>query len=210
MKLRISSPLSKRIISNVLSLLLHGFSCGETERDKYMNYIFLDNGFEEIEAITIVDLLRRADIELKTVSVSGDLFVTGAHAVTVKADILFEEADFSDAEMLILPGGATRLGERKPLCELLMKHNAAEGLIAAICAAPSVLGTLGILEGKQATCYPGFEKYLGESYIGGLVVESKNVITAKGPGLSADFAFCLIEKLADSDTADKVYDTAQY
>jgi len=83
-------------------------------------------------------------------------------------------------------------------------------MIAAICAAPSVLGKLGLLDGKQATCYPGFEKYLGESYVGGLVVESKNIITAKGPGLSADFAFCLIEKLAGSEKADEVYDAAQY
>ncbi|MCM1034127.1 MAG: DJ-1/PfpI family protein [Paludibacter sp.] len=175
-----------------------------------MNYIFLDNGFEEIEAITTIDLLRRADIALQTVSVTGELLVSGAHAVTVKADSLFEETDFSDVEMLILPGGATRLGERKPLCELLLKHNAADKPIAAICAAPSVLGTLGILEGKQATCYPGFESYLGESYVGGLVVESKNIITAKGPGLTTDFAFCLIEKLAGTDVADKVYDVAQY
>ena len=92
----------------------------------------------------------------------------------------------------------------------MKKHNAEDKLIAAICYAPSVLGRLGILEGKQATCYPGFEGFLGESYIGGLVVESKNVITAKGPGLSSDFAFCLIEKLKDSETADAVYDAAQY
>ena len=96
------------------------------------------------------------------------------------------------------------------ICELLIEHNKQDKLIAAICAAPSVLGQLGILEGKKATCYPGFESYLGESYIGSLVVESKNVITAKGPGLSADFAFRIIEALLGSDVADQVYDTAQY
>lgn len=175
-----------------------------------MNYIFLDNGFEEIEAVTTIDLLRRAEIQLTTVSITGKRMVQGAHNIAVEADVLFDDMDFSDAHMLILPGGATRLGKHAGLCELLEKHNNQEGLIAAICAAPSVLGSLGILDGKQATCYPGFESYLGESYIGGLVVESKNVITAKGPGLSADFAFCLIEKLADAETADKVYDTAQY
>jgi 4-methyl-5(b-hydroxyethyl)-thiazole monophosphate biosynthesis len=121
-----------------------------------------------------------------------------------------DDIDFSDAEMLILPGGQTNLIEHANLCELLVAHNEADKLIAAICYAPSVLGQLGILEGKQATCYPGFEKYLGESYVGGLVVESKNVITAKGPGLSSDFAFCLIERLASSEIADQVYDTAQY
>ena len=175
-----------------------------------MNYIFLDNGFEEIEAITTIDLLRRADIMVTTVSVTGIETVLGAHNIAVKADALFQAVDFSDAEMLILPGGATRLGEHNDLCELLRQHNAENKMIAAICAAPSVLGQLGILHGKQATCYPGFESYLGESFIGGLVVESKNIITAKGPGLSSDLAFCIIEKLKGSDIADQVYDAAQY
>lgn len=175
-----------------------------------MNYLFLDNGFEEIEAITTVDLLRRAKVALTTVSLAGKSLVLGAHNIAVEADCLMQDVDFSDAEMLILPGGPTKLIEHADLCELLRAHNDKEGLIAAICAAPSLLGRLGILEGKQATCYPGFEEYLGESYIGGLVVESKNIITAKGPGLSSDFAFCLIEKLAGSDVADEVYDAAQY
>ena len=130
--------------------------------------------------------------------------------VAIQADARIEDVDFSDAETLILPGGQTHLDASVALCELLRKHNKENKLIAAICAAPSVLGKLGILDGKQATCYPGFEKYLGESYVGGLVVESKNVITAKGPGLSADFAFCLIEKLAGSEVADQIYDAAQY
>jgi 4-methyl-5(b-hydroxyethyl)-thiazole monophosphate biosynthesis len=175
-----------------------------------MNYIFLDNGFEEIEAITTIDLLRRANIALTTVSVTGDLLVTGAHAIHVKADKLFNDLTFADAEMLILPGGATNLIERKPLCDLLVQHNNDNKLIAAICAAPAVLGQLGILDGKQATCYPGFEDHLAESHVGGLVVESHNIITAKGPGLSSDFAFCIIEKLVGSEVADQVYDAAQY
>ena len=175
-----------------------------------MNYIFLDNGFEEIEAITTIDLLRRANIILTTVSVTGSKVVLGAHNIEVKADALLQDIEFSDAEMLILPGGATKLHECQPLCELLVKHNDEDKLIAAICAAPSVLGRLGILSGKQATCYPGFEQYLGESYFDGLVVESKNIITAKGPGLSSDFAFCIIEKLAGAEIADQVYDAAQY
>lgn len=175
-----------------------------------MNYLFLDNGFEEIEAITTIDLLRRAGIELTTVSITGKEMVLGAHNIVVKADELFDDIDFSGAEMLILPGGPSHLDQHAGLCELLKVHNEANKLIAAICAAPSVLGRLGILKGKQATCYPGFENALGESYVGGLVVESKNIITAKGPGLTADFAFCIIEKLAGSDVADDVYDKAQY
>lgn len=175
-----------------------------------MNYLFLDNGFEEIEAITTIDLLRRAQIEVTTVSVTGRQMVLGAHNIPVAADDLIENLDFTDAQMLILPGGATHLEQYEALTQLLVKHNDQNKLIAAICAAPSVLGKLGILENKQATCYPGFEEYLGESYVGGLVVESKNIITAKGPGLSSDFAFCLIEKLAGTEMADQVYDTAQY
>ena len=175
-----------------------------------MNYIFLDNGFEEIEAITTIDLLRRANIALTTVSVTGVESVLGAHNIAVKADRIFQDVDFTDAEMLILPGGATKLIDCKSLCELLVKHDQQEKLIAAICAAPAVLGQLGILQGKQATCYPGFEQFLGESHVGGLVVESKNIITAKGPGLSSDFAFCIIEKLVGSEIADQVYDAAQY
>ena len=175
-----------------------------------MNYLFLDNGFEEIEAVTTIDLLRRAGVSLITVSMTGNEYAKGAHGVIVKADRLFEDVDFSDAEMLILPGGGVMLGEHKNLCQLLVKHNEENKQIAAICAAPAILGDLGILEGKQATCYPGFENHLGESYVGGLVVESKNIITAKGPGLSSDFAFCLIENICGSEVADQVYDAAQY
>lgn len=175
-----------------------------------MNYLFLDNGFEEIEAVTTIDLLRRAGVSLTTISMTGTLSVRGAHGITVLADKLFSDADFSDAEMLVLPGGGVMLGDHENLCSLLKKHNQEDKMIAAICAAPAVLGKLGILEGKQATCYPGFESALGESYVGGLVVESKNVITAKGPGLTSDFAFTLIEKLCGSEVADQVYDAAQY
>ena len=175
-----------------------------------MNYLFLDNGFEEIEAITTIDLLRRAGVPLTTISMTGSEYVKGGHDIQVKADRLFEDTDFSDAEMLILPGGGVMLGEHKNLCDLLIRHNAENKQIAAICAAPAVLGKLGILDGKQATCYPGFESALGESYVGGLVVESKNIITAKGPGLSSDFAFCLIENICGPEVADQIYDAAQY
>lgn len=175
-----------------------------------MNYLFLSTGFEEIEALTTVDLLRRANLAVTMVSMEDQLQVAGSHGIKVEADRMFADCDFSDAEELILPGGSRRLGEFKPLCDLLIKHDAEGKDIAAICAAPSILGDLGILKGKQATCYPGFQNYLGESHVGGLVVESHNIITAKGPGLSADFAFALIEHLAGAEVADEVYDKAQY
>ena len=160
-----------------------------------MNYIFLDNGFEEIEAITTIDLLRRANIALTTVSVTGVEMVVGAHNISVKADKLFQDVDFTDAEMLILPGGATNLIERKPLCELLLKHNEKEHLIAAICAAPLVFGNRGLLDGKKATCYPGFESYLqGAEYTANLVEVDGNFITGKGPGAALEFAFAIVEK----------------
>ena len=175
-----------------------------------MNYLFLSTGFEEIEALTTVDLLRRANVQGTTVSCEETKMVLGSHRINVEADKHYKECDFADAEMLILPGGSRRLGEFGWLRELVVSHNEKGKLIAAICAAPSVLGDWGVLQGKQATCYPGFESYLGDAYIGGLVVESKNIITAKGPGLSSDFAFCLIEHLASADIADAVYDAAQY
>ena len=161
-----------------------------------MNYIFLDNGFEEIEAITTIDLLRRANIALTTVSVTGQEWVMGAHNIPVKADALIANADFADAEMLILPGGATKLHECEALCQLLVKHNEQDKLIAAICAAPSVLGRLGILEGKQATCYPGFESQMPKAYYTGEpVVRTDNIIMAKGAGVAVDFALKLVEVL---------------
>lgn len=175
-----------------------------------MNYIFLSTGFEEIEALTTVDLLRRADVPVTMVSMEGELQVRASHGITVLADRLFADCDFADAECLILPGGSRRLGEFAELAELVRKHDAEQKLIAAICAAPSVLADWGVLEDKQATCYPGFESYLGNAFVGGLVVESKNVITAKGPGLTSDFAFCLIEHLASPEKADEVYDAAQF
>ena len=175
--------------------------------------IFFAEGYEEIEALTVVDLCRRAGILVDMVSVTDSLQVTGAHGIPVVMDKMLAEVEFDTLDMLVLPGGmpGTRNLEQVPLLMEQVKAFAAAGkYIAAICAAPSVLGRLGILQGKQATCYPGFEAYLGESYIDGLVVESKNIITAKGPGLSSDFAFCLVEKLAGSEVADQVYDAAQY
>ena len=135
-----------------------------------MNYLFLSTGFEEIEALTTVDLLRRANVQVTTVSCEENRMVLGSHHINVEADKLYKDCDFADAEMLILPGGSRRLGEFPWLRELVIKHNNAGKMIAAICAAPSVLGDWGVLEGKQATCYPGFEGYLGDAYIGGLVV----------------------------------------
>ena len=175
-----------------------------------MNYLFLDTNFEEIEAVTTIDLLRRANIALTTVSVTGSLHVMGAHLIEVKADRCIADCDFSDAGMLILPGGATHLDKCQPLCDLLLKHNEQGKQIAAICAAPSVLGKLGILEGKQATCYPGFEKLLDGEYTGELCTVDGHFITAEGPAAAFPFAYKLLEILAGEETSRQVATGMRY
>lgn len=176
-------------------------------------YLFLAEGFEELEVVTPVDLMRRAGININTVSVSGKKDVTGSHGITLHADLLFEQCDFSNAELLMLPGGmpgTKHLGGHQPLCRLLTEQNEKGKRIGAICAAPSVLGQLHLLEGKKATCYPGFESYLGDSYVDDSVVVDGNVITAKGAGVAYDYALCLISLLKDKDTADRVASQSIY
>lgn len=171
-------------------------------------YVFMANGFEEVEGITIVDLLRRTEIETVMVSITGDLYVTGSHDVITKADALFEEVDFSDADMLVLPGGM-------PGTNYLMEHDGLDCLLkeffskgkqlAAICAAPMVLGSKGLLKGKKATCYPGCEgALLGAQPVNSSVVEDGNIITSKGPATSIDFSLALIKSLAGEAKAEEV------
>ena len=170
-----------------------------------MNYLFLTHGFEEIEAVETIDILRRADLPLTTVSVEDALEVKGAHNVVVKADALLSETDFNDAKMLILPGGTVRLFDFEKLTNLLIEHNHNGGLIAAICAAPSILGKLGILEGKTATCYPGFEQYLtGAQVVDKRVVKCGNIITGKGPGCTKQFALEIVLTLCGQEKTNDV------
>lgn len=177
-------------------------------------YIFLADGFEEIEALTVVDLLRRAGINISMVSITGRLEVKGAHHISVMADILFENANFDDAELLVLPGGmpgTAHLMEHEGLDNLLKEINKKKKNIAAICAAPSVLGSKGILAGKRATSYPGFESKLTDSIIVNQdVVEDGNIITSKGLGTAIDFSLSLINKLIDKETAIRIADNIQY
>lgn len=171
-------------------------------------YVCLATGFEDVEALGTLDILRRGGIDAQTVSMTGDLFVTTSHNVTVKADVLFEDADFTSAEMVVLPGGlpgATNLDEHKGLSQVLKEFNAAGKYVAAICAAPMVLGHLGILEGKNATCYPSFEPHLHGAVTRGNGVEvAGNVITGKGPGFTFDFALALVEALAGKQKAEEI------
>ena len=176
-----------------------------------MVYVFLAEGFEEIEALTPVDVLRRAGIEAALVSISedGSKVVTGTHGIKVTADLTFDEACFDSCEMLVLPGGlpgAENLGKHKGLCEKLKEFAEAgeEGgkYVAAICAAPMVLGRLGILEGKMSTIYPGMEEELkGGIPMKNRVVVDGNIITSKGPGTAMEFSVELAGILKDKLTA---------
>lgn len=177
-------------------------------------YLFLADGFEEIEGLTVVDLLRRAGIEISMVSITGKKMVVSSHKIKIEADELFEDADFNDAAMLVLPGGmpgTNHLADHEGLVFLLKEFNRQGKDLAAICAAPSVLGMNGILEGKRATCYPGYEdKLLGAKATGNKVEADTNIITSKGMGTSIDFALCIIEKLKDKSTAEKIAEAIQY
>ena len=170
--------------------------------------VFLAEGFEEIEALGTIDILRRAKIEVKTVSVSNDKKVTGAHDIDVMVDKLFTETDFSEIDVLVLPGGmpgAKNLNEHEGLKNLLSEFNSKEKMIAAICAAPMVLGGLNMLNGKKATCYPGFEpELIGAKITDEKVTVDENIITGKGPGLVFHFALELVEKIAGIQTRKEV------
>lgn len=173
-------------------------------------FIFLADGFEEAEALVTVDVLRRAGFQVQTMSISGSKQVTGAHGILVTADALMNDVDFSIADCLVLPGGmpgTTNLDQNEKVKSLLIAHYQKGKLLAAICAAPLVLGRLGFLKGKEAVCYPGFEKYLeGATIVKGKIVFNGNILTAKGPGCVFEFAMKLVEILIDKDLAKQVSD----
>ncbi len=164
------------------------------------SYIFLSDSFEDIEAVAVIDILRRAQIPIESVSMNSDLEVTSSHGVTIKADRLFDPKDLLEAEYLILPGGSTKLNEYDALKGLLLEHSANGGRIAAICAAPMVLGGIGLLQGRRATCYPGFEDYLlGATFVDEAVVVDGRLITAKGPAATLKFGYTLVEELCGEE-----------
>jgi len=177
-------------------------------------YLFLAEGFEDIEALAPVDILRRAGIDVKTVSVSGDPFVESAHGVMMQADLLFEDAKLDDADFLVLPGGlpgATNLNEHEGLRKALTQQAASGRGVAAICAAPMVLGSLGLLKGKRATCYPGFEKHLdGADYTAEICTVDGNVVTGEGPAASFAFGYAILEKLAGKQPVEQLKEGMRY
>ena len=176
--------------------------------------VFFANGHEEIEGLTVIDLLRRAGLDVSIVSINDTLEVTGSHNITIIADKLISDVNFNDGDMIVLPGGmpgTTNLGHCKLLTEQLKKYNDNKKMIAAICAAPSVLGSLEILEGKSATCYPGFEdKLTGAACLNSGVVKSQNIITASGLGTAIDFSLTIIEHYMGHGKAMAISDAIQY
>ena len=168
----------------------------------------LANGFEEIEAFTAIDTLRRGGLNVEIVSVTPDEIVVGAHDVSLLCDVNFENCDFFDAELLLLPGGmpgAATLDKHEGLRKLILSFAEKGKPIAAICAAPMVLGKLGLLKGKKATCYPGFEQYLeGAECVGEHVVRDGNIITGMGPGAAMEFALAIVELLAGKEKVDEL------
>lgn len=170
--------------------------------------VFLAPGFEEIEGLTVVDILRRAGVEVVTVSISRQKEVTGSHNITVLADALFEEVDFDGLDGVVLPGGmpgTTHLGEHVGVNEIIRKFDRQEKLVAAICAAPSVLGKAGLLKARKAISYPGFEEDLLDAVITREeVVRDGHIITSRGMGTAIAFAMALTAYFMGQEKADEI------
>lgn len=171
-------------------------------------FIFLATGFEETEAVAIIDVLRRAEIKTTIVSITDKKMVTGAHSISVEADVLFNEVDFKVGNMLILPGGmpgTKNLEAFAPLIKLIGEYYKAGKFIAAICAAPIILGKMRLLRNEEATCYPGYEDFLEDAIISKQrVVRSGKIITGKGPGTAIEFGLLIVETLKGKELADSI------
>ncbi len=169
--------------------------------------VYFATGYEEIEALAVVDVLRRGNIETLMVGVDGKMVVS-ARGIAIKMDTTIEELDEDEIDMMVLPGGVPgimNLEANEKLISQLKSFKANHKYLAAICAAPSILGKLGLLEGEKATCYPNYESQLmGCEHIDHPVVVSHKIITGKGAGVALDFALKILEVLKDKETADKI------
>lgn len=169
--------------------------------------VFLADGFEEIEAVTPIDILRRGGVAVRTCSIGKSNVVTGAHGIPFAADTTLDALD-DEEDVILLPGGmpgTTNLKACKALCDRILKHNAKGGLLAAICAAPTVYGDLGLLEEEKATCYPSMEKELRcKKHLKDKTVVSHRFVTSRGAGTAASFGFCLLSLLKGEETAKKL------
>jgi 4-methyl-5(b-hydroxyethyl)-thiazole monophosphate biosynthesis len=170
-------------------------------------YIFLADGFEEIEAIAPIDMLRRAGLEVKIVGI-GKRLITSGRGVTVTADIVDSEAVFDNLQMVVLPGGmpgAENLFNSEIVKKFIIYANENNIYIGAICAAPFILGKMGLLNGIKAICYPGYEKdLLGAIIADEFVATDKNFVTAKGAGVAIEFGLALVSALCGNEKAEKI------
>ncbi len=177
-------------------------------------YTFLANGFEEVECLAVVDILRRANIDVTMVSITNNKYVTGSHSITVQADALFQDADFSDADLLFLPGGmpgTKYLAAHEGLTSLIRTYHKNGKYLAAICAAPIVYGELHLLNGIHATCYPGFEeKCMGAIMEKSGVVTDGHFITARGLGFAIDLGLELVRILENVAISDQIKESIQH
>ncbi len=184
------------------------------ERTMANVYVFTADGFEEIEGLTVVDLMRRAGAQVQMVSISDGLAVKGSHGIEIKADTFFDDVDFDQADLMVLPGGmpgTLHLGEHEGLTGLLQDFAAKGKRVAAICAAPSVLGGLGLLKGKRAVCYPGFEdKLTGAQVEMEEVVTDGCITTSRGLGTAIPFALELISLLFGPEKAEEIKKSVIY
>lgn len=179
-----------------------------------MVYVFFATGFEDIEALAPVDIMRRAGVDVQTVSIYDERVIESAHGIGIVTDITLAEAQLDNAELLVLPGGlpgSTNLDACKTLTDALLAHYKAGKPLAAICAAPLVLGHLGILEGKRATCYPGVEGELkGATYTASIVERDGLVVTGKGPGAAMEFGYTLVDLLQGEGASDGLREGMMY
>lgn len=170
--------------------------------------VLLAKGFEEVEALTVVDVLRRGGVHCITCSINGEEEVLGSHSIHVKANNLLEKVDVDKYDVLVIPGGmpgAVNLRDSEKVIELVKKFNNENKLIAAICAGPIVLGKAEILNGKEVTSYPGFEGELGDvTYCEEIVVQDGNIITSRGPATAIYFSFKILENLTNKETVEKL------
>lgn len=170
--------------------------------------VLLADGFEEIEALTAVDMLRRARIYVDTVSVADDYIVHGAHGINVQTEDLFDEVNFAEFDMLVLPGGmpgTVNLEEHEGVRGVIQDFYESGRFVGAICAAPGILGGMGLLKGRRAACYPSVEEKLSGAVIAKVpVVQDGTIITSRGMGTAIDFSLKLIEVLTDKTKADEI------
>ncbi len=179
-----------------------------------MYTIFLANGFEEIEAISVIDILRRANIDIRTVSISDKHEVTGAHDIKIKADLLISEITSNEIKGIILPGGlpgTTNLAESEELRNLLNTGYDKGNLIAAICAAPTIIKDNNLFAGYSITSYPSYKNdFTNYNYIEVDVVRAKNLITSRGAGTAGDFAFAIVDYIKGENSSSKLRDSMVY